>query len=180
MSRRLEALRTHLGVCLFLLTGVLLAQSGVVSAVALAATVAATTAVATALTLCAVLASRGRIPIPAGRIRTAIRDRERRTAYLPHRMPPDARGPERRAVACRRPRRRTHIAVRRTFSPSRGHLPAVAGGVRGAGSGAEPPEGPGPVPPRHARLVTPMSSSLRHDETRGGLPCPFSLPSAPC
>ncbi|WP_137980761.1 DUF6412 domain-containing protein [Streptomyces violaceusniger] len=91
MSRRLEALRTHLGVCLFLLTGVLLAQSGVVSAVALAATIAATTAVATALTLCAVLASRGRIPIPAGRIRTAIRDREHRTAFLPQRDP-DAAG----------------------------------------------------------------------------------------
>ncbi|GAA2343805.1 hypothetical protein SVIO_046320 [Streptomyces violaceusniger] len=91
VSRRLEALRTHLGVCLFLLTGVLLAQSGVVSAVALAATIAATTAVATALTLCAVLASRGRIPIPAGRIRTAIRDREHRTAFLPQRDP-DAAG----------------------------------------------------------------------------------------
>ncbi|GAA1107863.1 hypothetical protein GCM10009579_48220 [Streptomyces javensis] len=103
VSRRLEALRTHLGVCLFLLTGVLLAQSGVVSAVALAATVAATTAVAAALTLCAVLASRGRIPVPAGRIRTAIRDRERRTAFLPQRDPDAAGRPRPRAPGRRLP-----------------------------------------------------------------------------
>ncbi|MBI0378095.1 hypothetical protein JBE27_17885 [Streptomyces albiflaviniger] len=97
MSRRLDALRTQLGVCLFLLTGVLLAQSGVVSAVALAATVAA------ALALCAVLASRGRIPVPAGRIRTAIRDRERRTAFLPQRDPDAAGRPRPRAPGRRLP-----------------------------------------------------------------------------
>ncbi|MGW5448776.1 DUF6412 domain-containing protein [Streptomyces asiaticus] len=103
VSRRLERLRTQLGVCLFLLTGVLLAQSGVVSAVALAATVAATTTVAAALAMCAILASRGRILVPAGRIRTAIRDRERRTAFLPQRDPDAAGRPRPRAPGRRLP-----------------------------------------------------------------------------
>ncbi|MBP2061674.1 DUF6412 domain-containing protein [Streptomyces iranensis] len=103
MSRRLERLRTHLGVCLFLLTGVLLTQSGVVSAVALAATVATTTAVAAALAMCAILASRGRMPVPAGRVRTAIRDRERRTAFLPQRDPDAAGRPRPRAPGRRLP-----------------------------------------------------------------------------
>ncbi|WP_413799516.1 DUF6412 domain-containing protein [Streptomyces iranensis] len=103
MSRRLERLRTHLGVCLFLLTGVLLTQSGVVSAVALAATVATTTAVAAALAMCAILASRGRMPVPAGWIRTAIRDRERRTAFLPQRDPDAAGRPRPRAPGRRLP-----------------------------------------------------------------------------
>lgn len=103
MSRRLEALRMQLGVCLFLLTGVLLAQSGAVSAVALAATIAATAAVATALLTCAILASRSRIPAPAGRIRTAIRDRERRTAFLPQRDPDASGRPRPRAPGRRLP-----------------------------------------------------------------------------
>ncbi|NIY65895.1 DUF6412 domain-containing protein [Streptomyces malaysiensis] len=97
MTYRVEALRMRLGVCLFLLTGVLLAHSGAVGAVALAAAVAATTAVASALLTCAFLASRGRIPVPAGRIRTAIRDRERRTAFLPQRDPDAAGRPRPRA-----------------------------------------------------------------------------------
>ncbi|WAP56268.1 DUF6412 domain-containing protein [Streptomyces sp. S465] len=103
MTHRLEVLRMHLGVCLFLLTAVLLAESGMVSAVALAATVATTAAVATALLTCAVLASRGRIPAPAGRVRTAIRDRERRTAFLPQRDPDASGRPRPRAPGRRLP-----------------------------------------------------------------------------
>jgi len=94
MVHRVETLRLHLGVLLFLLTGTLLTQTGLISAVALAAT---TAAVAAALLTCAVLAARGRVPAPPGRIRTAIRDRERRTAFLPQRDPDAAGRPRPRA-----------------------------------------------------------------------------------
>jgi len=94
MVHRVETLRLHLGVLLFLLTGTLLTQTGLISAVALAAT---TAAVAAALLTCAVLAARGRVPAPPGRIRTAIRDRERRTVFLPQRDPDAAGRPRPRA-----------------------------------------------------------------------------------
>lgn len=97
MVHRVETLRMHLGVLLFLLTGTLLTQTGLISAVALAATTAATAAVAAALLTCAVLAARARVPAPPGRIRTAIRDRERRTAFLPQRDPDAAGRPRPRA-----------------------------------------------------------------------------------
>ncbi|MBW5484741.1 DUF6412 domain-containing protein [Streptomyces bambusae] len=54
-------------------------------------TVAATAAVGAALALCAAFAARCARPVPPTRIRTAIRDREQRTAFLPQRDP-DAQG----------------------------------------------------------------------------------------
>ncbi|MFJ7156599.1 DUF6412 domain-containing protein [Streptomyces sp. NPDC101118] len=55
-----------------------------------AVALAATAAVATAMT-CAVLAARVVLTVPPTRIRTAMRDREQRTAFLPQRDP-DAAG----------------------------------------------------------------------------------------
>ncbi|AIV36245.1 DUF6412 domain-containing protein [Streptomyces sp. R1] len=59
----------------------------------LSATVAlaATTAVASALAACAVVAARCAPAVPPTRVRTAIRDRDLRTAFLPQRDP-DAPG----------------------------------------------------------------------------------------
>ncbi|MGI5528298.1 DUF6412 domain-containing protein [Streptomyces syringium] len=82
-----DTLRTHVSVLLFLLAELLLAQSGLVGVVALAAT----TAVAAALLACAVLSARVTGPLTPTRIRTAIRDRELRTAFLAQRDP-DAQG----------------------------------------------------------------------------------------
>ncbi|MEU5428257.1 DUF6412 domain-containing protein [Streptomyces olivoreticuli] len=80
--------RTHMSVLLFLLSELLLAQSGLLSMVALAAT----TAVSAALLLCAMAATaRTGGPLTPTRIRTAIRDRELRTAFLAQRDP-DGRG----------------------------------------------------------------------------------------
>ncbi|MFF5444472.1 DUF6412 domain-containing protein [Streptomyces sp. NPDC012888] len=59
-----------------------LGEGGLASAVALAAT---------ALLGCSALLARSAPPVPPNRIRTAIRDRERRTAFLPQRDP-DASG----------------------------------------------------------------------------------------
>ncbi|MEV7420480.1 DUF6412 domain-containing protein [Streptomyces sp. NPDC089919] len=67
--------------------GTAVVEGGLVSAVTLAATVA----VSAALLACAVLAARSARPVPPTRIRTALRDREQRTAFLPQRDP-DARG----------------------------------------------------------------------------------------
>lgn len=73
---------------LFLLLEVALLDTGSLSAtVALAATAAASAALA----VCAVVASRCAPTVPRTRVRTAIRDRNRRTAFLPQRDP-DARG----------------------------------------------------------------------------------------
>ncbi|MEV6778053.1 DUF6412 domain-containing protein [Streptomyces syringium] len=82
-----DTLRTHVSVLLFLLAELLLAQSGLVGVVALAAT----TAVAASLLACALLAARVTGPLTPTRIRTAIRDRELRTAFLAQRDP-DAQG----------------------------------------------------------------------------------------
>ncbi|GAA0468708.1 DUF6412 domain-containing protein [Streptomyces stramineus] len=80
--------RTYVSVLLLLLSELLLAQEGLLSAVA----VAATTAVSAALVLCTVAAAAGTGgPVTPTRIRTAIRDRESRTAFLAQRDP-DARG----------------------------------------------------------------------------------------
>ncbi|MEU5161039.1 DUF6412 domain-containing protein [Streptomyces sp. NPDC020875] len=62
---------------------------GFLAALALAAT--ATGAVGSALVVSAVISARCAPPVPRTRVRTAIRDRERRTAFLPQRDP-DARG----------------------------------------------------------------------------------------
>ncbi|MPY64981.1 DUF6412 domain-containing protein [Streptomyces spongiae] len=52
---------------------------------------AATAAAGSALVACALIASRCAPAVPRTRVRTAIRDRERRTAFLPQRDP-DAKG----------------------------------------------------------------------------------------
>ncbi|MGY3201916.1 DUF6412 domain-containing protein [Streptomyces sp. TE5632] len=61
--------------------------SGLSGTVALAAT----TAAAATLTVCAVVLARCAPAVPPTRVRTALRDRDRRTAFLPQRDP-DARG----------------------------------------------------------------------------------------
>ncbi|WP_455353554.1 DUF6412 domain-containing protein [Streptomyces sp. SYSU K217416] len=83
----MTALRTQLSLLLFLVVALLVSQSGLAGAVALAATAAA----GAALLACAVIAARCAAPVPPTRVRTAIRDRERRTAFLPQRDP-DASG----------------------------------------------------------------------------------------
>jgi hypothetical protein len=60
---------------------------GLTATVALAATAAA----GAALTVCALLAARCVPAVPPTRVRTAIRDRDRRTAFLSQRDP-DAKG----------------------------------------------------------------------------------------
>ncbi|MCC5033225.1 DUF6412 domain-containing protein [Streptomyces sp. WAC 00631] len=93
------ATRTHLGVLLVLLSGLSglllapggLAEGALAGAVSFAATATATAAAGAALLVCAVLAARSARPVPPTRVRTALRDRERRTAFLPQRDP-DASG----------------------------------------------------------------------------------------
>ncbi|MFG2647209.1 DUF6412 domain-containing protein [Streptomyces sp. NPDC048436] len=76
------------GLLLFLLIEVvLLDASSLTAAVALAATAAA----GSALAACSVIAARCAPVVPRTRVRTAIRDREKRTAFLPQRDP-DASG----------------------------------------------------------------------------------------
>ncbi|MFE0104077.1 DUF6412 domain-containing protein [Streptomyces sp. NPDC059009] len=73
---------------LFVLVEVVLVDTGsLTAAVALAATAAA----GSALAVCSLLAARSAPAVPRTRVRTAIRDREQRTAFLPQRDP-DARG----------------------------------------------------------------------------------------
>ncbi|MEV0277226.1 DUF6412 domain-containing protein [Streptomyces sp. NPDC050610] len=80
-------LRTHTGLVLFLVAGLLLSETGWLSAMALAVT----TAVAAAVLTCAVISARTSYPLATNRVRTAIRDRERRTAFLAQ-SDPDAPG----------------------------------------------------------------------------------------
>ncbi|MFH8656956.1 DUF6412 domain-containing protein [Streptomyces afghaniensis] len=93
MVRSWASLRPAL-VLLFLVLEVALLDTGslyaTVALVALAAT-AATAAASAALAVCAVVASRCAPVVPRTRVRTAIRDRDLRTAFLPQRDP-DARG----------------------------------------------------------------------------------------
>jgi hypothetical protein len=70
------------------LAAVLLAEGGSFSATV---TLAATAAAGSALLACAVISARCAVPVPRTRVRTAMRDREKRTAFLPQRDP-DARG----------------------------------------------------------------------------------------
>ena len=73
---------------LFLFLELVLLDAGSLSAtVALAATAAA----GSALAVCSLIAARCAPAVPPTRVRTAIRDRDRRTAFLPQRDP-DARG----------------------------------------------------------------------------------------
>lgn len=76
------------GLLVFLLTEVLLAEGGSLSA---AVALAATAAAGSALVACSVMSARCAAPVPRTRVRTAIRDREKRTAFLPQRDP-DAKG----------------------------------------------------------------------------------------
>ncbi|MFD5700098.1 DUF6412 domain-containing protein [Streptomyces lasiicapitis] len=73
---------------LFLLVETVLVDTGSLSA---AVALAATAAAGSALALCSLLAARCAPAVPRTRVRTAIRDREQRTAFLPQRDP-DARG----------------------------------------------------------------------------------------
>ncbi|MGK5630877.1 DUF6412 domain-containing protein [Streptomyces sp. URMC 123] len=94
MTRRLDVFRMTLGTLLVLLAGLLLTGSGLLmtsGGLATAVAVAGTVAVAAALLTCALIASCAAGPLPPTRIRTAIRDRERRTAFLAQRDP-DASG----------------------------------------------------------------------------------------
>ncbi|MEU6390646.1 DUF6412 domain-containing protein [Streptomyces sp. NPDC046939] len=84
--------RRHAVLLLFLLVQTvvqtLLVDTGTLAgAVALAATAAA----GSALAACALLAARSAPAVPRHRVRTAMRDREQRTAFLPQRDP-DASG----------------------------------------------------------------------------------------
>jgi hypothetical protein len=80
-------LRPVLALLLLCLPLVLLDTGGLSAAVALAATSAA----GAALAACALVAARCAPAVPPTRVRTAVRDRDRRTAFLPQRDP-DARG----------------------------------------------------------------------------------------
>ncbi|MEU9761191.1 DUF6412 domain-containing protein [Streptomyces sp. NPDC047985] len=71
-----------------LFTAIPLAEGGSLSA---AVALAATAAAGSALVAAAVISARCAAPVPRTRVRTAIRDREQRTAFLPQRDP-DARG----------------------------------------------------------------------------------------
>ncbi|MFI6960315.1 DUF6412 domain-containing protein [Streptomyces sp. NPDC050149] len=88
------------GILLFFLTEVLLAEGGSLSA---AVALAATAAAGTALVACSVISARCAAPVPRTRVRTAMRDREKRTAFLPQRDP-DAKGR-------RRPRAPGHVLL---------------------------------------------------------------------
>ncbi|MEU9287534.1 DUF6412 domain-containing protein [Streptomyces sp. NPDC048275] len=86
-------------VLLVLLLAVAVLDTGSLSA-AVAVTFAATAAAGSALAACALIAARCAPTVPRTRIRTAIRDREHRTAFLPQRDP-DAAGRSRpRAPGC--------------------------------------------------------------------------------
>ncbi|MFD7918400.1 DUF6412 domain-containing protein [Streptomyces sp. NPDC059740] len=84
--------RLHGNVVLFLLLGLVVTHSGVATALA---------AVATAAALCwasrAILLAVCARPVSAARVRTALRDRQRRTAFLPQRDPDAAGRPRPRA-----------------------------------------------------------------------------------
>lgn len=75
-------------VLLLLFLDIVLLDTGSLSA---AVALAATAAAGSAFAVCSLLASRAAPAVPPTRVRTAIRDRARRTAFLPQRDP-DAKG----------------------------------------------------------------------------------------
>ncbi|MFI9171503.1 DUF6412 domain-containing protein [Streptomyces lincolnensis] len=75
-------------VLLLLVLDIVLLDTGSLSA---AVALAATAAAGSAFAVCSLLASRAAPAVPPTRVRTAIRDRARRTAFLPQRDP-DAKG----------------------------------------------------------------------------------------
>ncbi|MCT9087406.1 DUF6412 domain-containing protein [Streptomyces sp. ASQP_92] len=88
IARCARLARPLFGLLLFLLAQAVLIEGGMLSA---AVALAATAAAGSALAVCATLASRAVPQVPRTRVRTAIRDRERRTAFLAQRDP-DASG----------------------------------------------------------------------------------------
>lgn len=86
-------IRDRIGARPFAVLVLLLLQIALLDTGTLAATVAltATAAAGSALAACALVAARCAPAVPPTRVRTAIRDRARRTAFLPQRDP-DARG----------------------------------------------------------------------------------------
>ncbi|MER5509181.1 DUF6412 domain-containing protein [Streptomyces sp. NPDC002766] len=86
-------IRDRVGARPLALLVVLLLQVALLDTGTLTATVAlaATAAAGSALAACALVAARCAPAVPPTRVRTAIRDRARRTAFLPQRDP-DARG----------------------------------------------------------------------------------------
>ncbi|MFF9811235.1 DUF6412 domain-containing protein [Streptomyces coeruleorubidus] len=103
MVRGWTGLRPALVLLFLVLEVALLDTGGLYATVALAATAAASAALA----VCALIGSRCAPAVPRTRVRTAIRDRSLRTAFLPQRDP-DARGRT-------RPRAPGH-ALRATFA----------------------------------------------------------------
>ncbi|GAA3176591.1 MULTISPECIES: DUF6412 domain-containing protein [Streptomyces] len=95
MHRIAELWRLHTSALALLVIGLLLAQSGLATALTAAATTGAILLLCRAFLL-SLLAGCAR-PMPPGRVRTAIRDRERRTAFLPQRDPDAAGRPRPRA-----------------------------------------------------------------------------------
>ncbi|MEU5597315.1 DUF6412 domain-containing protein [Streptomyces sp. NPDC020298] len=89
MARYWITARPAVTLLLFLLSVALLDTGSLSTTVALAATAAA----GAALAACSLVAARCAPAVPPTRIRTAIRDRARRTAFLPQRDPD---GPGRR------------------------------------------------------------------------------------
>ncbi|MDT9700807.1 DUF6412 domain-containing protein [Streptomyces sp. P17] len=87
MIKSWTGLRPALVLLTLFLDVVLLDSGSLFAAVALAATAAA----GSALAVCSVIAARCAPAVPPTRVRTAIRDRDRRTAFLPQRDP-DAKG----------------------------------------------------------------------------------------
>ncbi|MEV7070073.1 DUF6412 domain-containing protein [Streptomyces sp. NPDC091972] len=87
MTRRWTTPRPA-AVLLFLLLDVVLLDAGSLSA---AVALAATAAAGSAFVACSLIASRCAPAVPPTRVRTAIRDRARRTAFLQQRDP-DAKG----------------------------------------------------------------------------------------
>lgn len=88
LRRAFARLLRPAGLLVLFLTEILLAEGGSLSA---AVALAATAAAGSALLACSVISARCASPVPRTRVRTAIRDREQRTAFLPQRDP-DARG----------------------------------------------------------------------------------------
>jgi hypothetical protein len=87
MVRMRASLRPAAALLILLLEVAVLDTGSLPAAVAFAATAA----VGTALAACALIAARSAPAVPPTRVRTAIRDREHRTAFLPQRDP-DAPG----------------------------------------------------------------------------------------
>lgn len=94
-------LRLSVSPLLFSAVGFLLSGAGLTSALTAAAT-AATVVVVCSAVLGAAVAVAVAVPrVPRGRVRTAIRDRELRTAFLPQRDPDAAGRPRPRAPGLR-------------------------------------------------------------------------------